>query len=405
MISTIDMEENINKETSKENPQTVILHPSSPSITSIARIVIVALVIVGIAQAMVGLISALTGLSLLVVLSVFFAYLIHPLVRLIRRPFKRRHLEKFMPRPMAIVIAYLVVFSVVGFGIASLAPKVGEQGATLAENLPRYAKTVESRVDNFNKRLRQLRLSKGIQTTVTEKSKLALETAGETLTTFASSFIVGALTYSPWLILIPVLSFLFIKDVNSIRIGILRLFPIGKWRTRADSVLVDVNSTLAAYTRAQLLSCLLIGVVCTIAFYTLGIEYALIFGILAGVLEFIPLLGPVTVGVTVTGFTAFGDNPSMAVWVAVFLIVLRLVHDYVTYPRIIREGIHLHPLAIILSVLAGEQIAGIVGLFLSIPIVALGTVLHRHILEHSGSKGLFTEVIEEMDGESSPEEK
>ena len=262
---------------------------------------------------------------------------------------------------------------------------------------------MESRVDNFNKRLRQLRLSKGIQTTVTEKSKLALETAGETLTTFASSFIVGALSYSPWLVLIPVLSFLFIKDVHSIRIGILRLFPIGKWRTRADSVLVDVNSTLAAYTRAQLLSCLLIGVVCTIAFYTLGIEYALIFGILAGVLEFIPLLGPVTVGVTVTGFTAFGDDPSMAVWVAVFLIVLRLVHDYVTYPRIIREGIHLHPLAIILSVLAGEQIAGIVGLFLSIPIVALGTVLHRHILEHSGSRGLFTEVIEEVEGESEPQ--
>jgi predicted PurR-regulated permease PerM len=133
-------------------------------------------------------------------------------------------------------------------------------------------------------------------------------------------------------------------------------------------------------------------------FYTLGIEYALIFGILAGVLEFIPLLGPVTVGITVTGFTAFGDNPSMAIWVAVFLIVLRLVHDYVTYPRIIREGIHLHPLAIVLSVLAGEQIAGIIGVFLSIPVVALGTVLHRHILEHSGSRGIFTEVIEEVGG-------
>lgn len=391
------MEENPNNE--QQTTQTVILDPSSPSIASIARIVIVTLVIVGIAQTLVGLVSALTGLSLLVVLSVFFAYLIHPLVRLIRRPFKRRHLEKFMPRPMAIVIAYLIVFSVVGIGIASLAPKVGEQGAALAGNLPRYAKSVESRVDEFNKELRQLRLSKGIQATVTEKSKLALETAGETLTTFATSFVVGALSYSPWLILIPVLSFLFIKDVHSIRIGVLRLFPIGKWRSRADSVLIDVNSTLAAYTRAQLLSCLLIGVVCTIAFYTLGIEYALIFGILAGVLEFIPLLGPVTVGVTVTGFTAFGDDPSMAVWVAVFLIVLRIVHDYVTYPRIIREGIHLHPLAIILSILAGEQIAGIIGVFLAIPIVALGTVIHRHVLEHSGSRGLFTEVIEEVDGE------
>jgi len=391
--------ENLNpQDPPKSDSTTVVLDPSSPSIVSIARVVVVTLVIVGIAQSVIGLLAALKGLLLLVVLSVFFAYLIHPLVRLIRRPFKRRHLEKFMPRAVAIVIAYIMVFSVVGLGVGALAPRIAQQGTALAGNLPRYAQTVGSRVEGFNQSLRELRLSKDIQKTVTEKSKTALETAGETITSLATSFAIKALTYSPWLILIPVLSFLFIKDVGPIRVGILRLFPTGKWRTRADSALGDVNSTLAAYTRAQLLSCLLIGVVCTVVFYTLGIEYALIFGILAGVLEFIPLLGPVTVGITVTGFTAFGDNPSMAIWVAVFLIVLRLVHDYVTYPRIIREGIHLHPLAIVLSVLAGEQIAGIIGVFLSIPVVALGTVLHRHILEHSGSRGIFTEVIEEVGG-------
>jgi predicted PurR-regulated permease PerM len=381
--------------------QTVVLDASSPSISSIVRVVIVTLIIVGIAQYLLGVISALKGLLLLVVLSILFAYLIHPLVRLIRKPFKRRHLEKFMPRPVAIVVAYLIVFSVVGLGISALAPRVTEQGTALAQNLPRYAKSVETRVDDFNKKFQQLRLSKEIQETVTAKSRAALESGGETLATLATNFAISVLGYSPWLVLIPVLSFLFIKDVGMIRIGILRLFPVGKWRARADSVLVDVNSTLAAYTRAQLMSCLLIGVVCTAAFYTLGIEYALIFGILAGVLEFIPLLGPLTVAVTVIGFTAFGDDPSMAIWVAVFLIVLRLVHDYVTYPRIIREGIHLHPLAIILSILAGEQIAGIIGVFLSIPIVALGTVLHRHILEHSGSRGLFTEVIDEVGGDGS----
>jgi len=383
--------------------QTVVLDASSPSISSIVRVVIVTLIIVGIAQYLLGVISALKGLLLLVVLSILFAYLIHPLVRLIRKPFKRRHLEKFMPRPVAIVVAYLIVFSVVGLGISALAPRVTEQGTALAQNLPRYAKSVETRVGDFNKKFQQLRLSKEIQETVTAKSRAALESGGETLATLATNFAISVLGYSPWLVLIPVLSFLFIKDVGMIRIGILRLFPVGKWRARADSVLVDVNSTLAAYTRAQLMSCLLIGVVCTVAFYTLGIEYALIFGILAGVLEFIPLLGPLTVAVTVTGFTAFGDDPSMAIWVAVFLIVLRLVHDYVTYPRIIREGIHLHPLAIILSILAGEQIAGIIGVFLSIPIVALGTVLHRHILEHSGSRGLFTEVIDEVGGDGSAE--
>jgi predicted PurR-regulated permease PerM len=79
------------------------------------------------------------------------------------------------------------------------------------------------------------------------------------------------------------------------------------------------------------------------------------------------------------------------------LIVLRVFHDYFTYPRIVRGGIHLHPLAIILSVLAGEQIAGIPGVFVAIPIVAIATVIYRHVLEHQGTVGLVKEMIQ--DGE------
>ena len=88
------------------------------------------------------------------------------------------------------------------------------------------------------------------------------------------------------------------------------------------------------------------------------------------------------------------DEPWKALYVAIFLIVLRLIHDYVTYPRIVRGGIHLHPLAIILSVLAGEQVAGIPGVFLSIPIVAVATVIYRHVLEHQGRHSFVSGWIE-----------
>ena len=77
-----------------------------------------------------------------------------------------------------------------------------------------------------------------------------------------------------------------------------------------------------------------------------------------------------------------------------FLAALRLAQDYLIYPRIIRQGIHLHPLAVILSVLAGEQVAGIPGVFIAIPLVALLTVLYKHILEHTSSRGLFTGLLE-----------
>jgi len=83
-----------------------------------------------------------------------------------------------------------------------------------------------------------------------------------------------------------------------------------------------------------------------------------------------------------------------AMLTAIFLGVLRMLQDYAIYPRIIRGGINLHPLAVILSVLAGEQVAGIPGVFISIPLVALGTVLYKHILEHTDSRGIITGLIE-----------
>jgi predicted PurR-regulated permease PerM len=198
---------------------------------------------------------------------------------------------------------------------------------------------------------------------------------------------------SPWLILVPILAFFFLKDANLFRLAFLRIFPSGSWRSRAELFIQDVNKTLANYTRAQLISCIFIGTVCTFGFYVIGINYALLLGIVAGVLEFIPLIGPLTVGIIAVSVGAL-TSPWHALYTFLFLAGLRIAHDYITYPRIVRGGVHLHPLAIILSVLAGEQVAGIPGVFISIPVVALLTVLYKHILEHSGSKGIFSGLFE-----------
>jgi predicted PurR-regulated permease PerM len=152
----------------------------------------------------------------------------------------------------------------------------------------------------------------------------------------------------------------------------------------------------------MLISCFLIGVICTIGFYIVGLKYALLFGILAGIFEFVPLIGPLTIGLIVTTAAAFSDDPWNALYVGVFLIVLRIAQDYIFYPRIVRGGIHLHPLAIILSVLAGEQVAGIPGVFMAIPFVAIMTVVYKHAMEHSGRKGLFSPELQP--GEETVEE-
>jgi predicted PurR-regulated permease PerM len=369
-------------------PNNIVLDQSTPSVRSIVRVVLVTLLIVFVAGFLTTILSALTYLFFLIVLSVFFAYLIKPLVELIRRPFENTPQDKYMPRPLAIAAAYLIVFLTLGVAVAVLTPSVVEQAKQFSISLPEYASSFQARFRDLGTRFERYQIPEAVQTQINEKATAMVGTVGSEIT----NFLIALVYYIPWLILVPILAFFFLKDASLFRISLLRVFPSGDWRARIESVIHDVNTTLAAYARAQLISCVLIGTLCTIAFYVLGVNYALLLGVLAGIFEFIPLIGPLTIAVIVITVASL-ESTSEAIYVAIFLGVLRILQDYVFYPRIVREGIHLHPLAIILSVLAGEQVAGIPGVFLSIPVIALLTVLYKHILEHSGSTGIVANML------------
>jgi predicted PurR-regulated permease PerM len=166
------------------------------------------------------------------------------------------------------------------------------------------------------------------------------------------------------------------------------MLPRGRWRWRGDEFFQDINSTLASYIRAQLMACLFIGLVCTIAFTVLGVPNPLALGVIAGVFEFVPLVGPLLVAMVAAAAAVLHGGGFLAFLVIAFLVVLRIVEDYIVYPRLIGQGIHLHPLAVIVAILAGAELAGVAGIFLAIPVVAILTVSYRHWLEHRGSEGL-----------------
>ncbi|HEX6284424.1 MAG TPA: AI-2E family transporter, partial [Pyrinomonadaceae bacterium] len=108
---------------------------------------------------------------------------------------------------------------------------------------------------------------------------------------------------------------------------------------------------------------------------------------------FVPLVGPLLIAIMAAILAILHAGPFNAFLVLLFLGVLRIVHDYAVYPRLIGQGIHLHPLAVIFAILAGEKLAGVTGVFLAIPVVAILTVTYRHWLEHHGSEG-FADLLE-----------
>jgi len=392
-VQALPANEHTGGETS-ENVQRVSLVSSSPSARSIVRVVVIVLLLLAVKDLVVLVLTSLTHLLFMVVLAILLSYLMNPLVRLIERPFETSSLGAGMRRTVSIALSFVIVFAVLVVAVAFLSPQVSEQAKNFVTNIPNYTTALQSGIHDFNLRLDRMRVSDSIQTQINERINSGLDSAGTALTTLLGSTAIFAVTFLPWLILIPILSFFFLKDAHFFRVSFLRMFPVGDWRARVDSVMSDVNDTLTAYTRAQLMACLIVGVACTIGFYFLGNNYALLLGVLAGIFEFVPIIGPISIGVIATTVAGF-ESTGQAVATAVFLTVLRLVQDYFLWPRIVREGIHLHPLAIILSVLAGEQVAGIPGVFIAIPLVALATVLHKHILEHTDSRGIITNLLEE----------
>jgi predicted PurR-regulated permease PerM len=330
-------------------------------------------------------ISKITGLLLLLVLSIFFAYFVSPLVEFLRRQRTIGGRSIAIPKVVAIALSYLIILAAIVFAVVVILPSLSNQFPEFAGQARGYWKSLGERTQEIVKY--SARMPPPVVEAVNNAVPKVVDKVSETATEFATALL-GYVVYVPWLILIPILAFFLLKDAESFRRSALLMLPRGRWRWRGDEFFQDINSTLAAYIRAQLTACLFIGIICSIGFTLLRLPGALVMGVLAGAFEFVPLVGPLAIALLAALLATFNAGPFNAFLVLLFLGVLRIVQDYVIYPRLIGQGIHLHPLAVIFAILAGEKLAGVAGIFLAIPVVAIITVSYRHWMEHRGSEGI-----------------
>jgi predicted PurR-regulated permease PerM len=274
----------------------------------------------------------LTTVLLLVVLSVFFAYLVAPLVDLVQRPINLGGKERSIPRGLAIGIVYVVLFTGIGLAIYFLAPQLGAQFPEFKQQATGYYKTITTTSDRLNQYFMQHRMPEGVVKAINDTVLGLIAKAGE-IVSAAFERMVGLIIFLPWLVLIPILSFFFLKDADSFRRSVLAMLPRGRLGWRGDEFFEDINSTLAAYIRAQLTACFLVGAICSIGFALLGLPSPLVLGLMAGVLEFVPLVGPLVVAILAAALALLHWGFGMAFVVLLFLGVLRDVEDYVIYPR------------------------------------------------------------------------
>jgi predicted PurR-regulated permease PerM len=357
---------------------------------SLTRVVLqVLFIIVGTALGLWAL-YRLASVVFVLIVSALFAYVIAPVVQLAGRPIRIAGRSRRLPRAAAIALVYVLIAGSVAGGTAVLLPSAIEQANDMSVRAPAYAESILAWEHGWSRYYERLRIPIELRQSIDQAVLAAGLGAAESLRGSLLA-LVGALSYVPWLALIPILAFFLLKDAATLRRTFLKALP-RHGQLRGHRLFEELNATLAAYVRAQLLACVLVGTLCGLGFAVLGIPYPVVLGVLAGVLEFIPLVGPLALA-TVAAVVGALHAPMLALWAIGFLGVLRLIEDYVIYPRLIRRDIHLHPLAVILAVLAGAELDGVAGMFLAVPTVAIASVVYRHCLEWRGDDDVVNAPI------------
>jgi predicted PurR-regulated permease PerM len=294
-------------------------------------------------------------------LALFLSHLISPLVDLVERFTPRFHFS----RTAASVFVYLILFAAAAAVLVPIGSKIGEQAANLAARLPAAIQQDPLAHLPLPSWLEQVRprLTEILRARMQELDQSVLP-----MLSSAGEHILSGLGNLASLILVPVLSFFFVKDGRVIRGKLIEAAPKER-QLLVLEILSDLHVLLIQYIRALVLLAMATYISHSAVLSILGVPYSILLAGLAAILEFIPVLGPLAAAAILLTVSAFAGYPHL-LWIAVFLAAYRFFQDYVLSPYLMSSGVAIHPLLVLFGVLAGEQVAGVPGMFFSVPIMA-----------------------------------
>lgn len=329
---------------------------------------------------------ALKGVLLVGFLSVALAYLVLPLIRIIRQACAAVFGGWRPSRLLAVLIVYALVGVIMAPIWAVWGDKIVSQVPDVAREVPRRVSRFASQVrasERWHERFKFERDTRTMLRSGTRRVSVRLQAEAREI----GAEVVRARVVVPWLAAVPLIALLLVSQWPVFQRSAARALPTPHLKWRVDQLLRNVNRVLAAYTRAQALSALIVGVICGIGFALMKLPNAAMLGIVAGLLEAIPIAGPLAVAISATSVS----SSAQVLLVLAFLGALRVVQDYVIYPRLIREALHLHPVAVVLAIWLGALVGGIIGVCLAVPTVGILQVTYRHVREYRAIEKLVRE--------------
>lgn len=298
------------------------------------------------------------------------AYLIFPVVRFLNR---------FVPAIAAIALTYVILLALVVATIITVVPPLIDQARDLIFSLPGLVQRLTTAIANPDNRIFS-KLPDAVRSYIVglpNEAVSLISTYGMVVVRRTFNVLFSAVSLMLSLIIVPVFAAYLLCDTNEMKRATLGFVP-ERARPKTLAIVADLNDTLGAFVRGQVLDCAIVAVMIAVMLYLMHVPYALLIGVSAGILNLVPYLGSIA-GFIPSVALALGYNGwQNALAVAVLFAVIQQIDGSFILPRIMRANVSLSPVVIIASILIGNALFGVVGTFVAVPVAAMLRVLKAH---------------------------
>lgn len=300
--------------------------------------------------------------------ALIISYVLNPIVNALER--------RKVPRTVAVLLIYTVFITSVIVIFMNVSPVFMRQLKEMNEHLPELTAKTQSIFDRIydNKSLPE-----AVRTGIYDSLQKMEDTASAWISNFVQS-IGETLNLLLIAVIVPFLAFYMMKDYKLIERAALTLVP-RRYRKSSVRLVMNVDEALGNYIRGQLIVCFLIGLLAYLGYWIIGMPYPLLLASMVALFNIIPYLGPF-LGAAPALIVASTVSLKMVIYVAVVNIAIQMLEGSVIGPQVIGRTLHLHPITIILALLAGGELAGILGLILAVPFVAVLKVISLHFFAY-----------------------
>jgi len=302
------------------------------------------------------------------ILAFFIAYLLNPLVHYVE--------NKKVPRGLAILLVYMVVFCVVTSVMVFGVPFIVEEFNRLGNVIPRLTTEIRGIITDIEGSYSRFKLPQGIRDEIDERIK-----QGEALLTSviraAADSLVKLFSYLLGLIIAPFFAFYMLKDAEQIKNSFILTIP-RRYRGDVMAVLRDLDEIISSFLRGHVTISLIVGLMTGLGMFLVGVEFAFIIGLIAGIAELVPYLGPFITAVPAVSLALLVSQKT-AFYAIIIILIVQQLENAVISPKILGKSLGLHPLVVIFALLAGGEIYGFAGILLAVPAAAALKVILRYV--------------------------